>query len=58
MVATPKRPVKKFPREQKNIPISLALQRIQENMDLLDNVAGRTPQLTRLELILLVCKIP
>ena len=42
---------------QKNIPINLALQRIQDNMDLLDNVAGRTPQLTRIELLLLTSTV-
>jgi hypothetical protein len=38
---------------QRNLPIAQALLKIEQNMDLLDNVAGRTPQLTRLELLIL-----
>jgi len=42
---------------QRNIPITSALQRIKSNMDMLDNVAGRTPQLGRLELGVLVSTV-
>lgn len=42
---------------QKNLPITNALYRLQQNMDILDNVAGRTPQLTRLELVALVSTV-
>lgn len=38
---------------QYNIPITSALNKIQENINILDNVAERTPQLTRLELFIL-----
>jgi hypothetical protein len=42
---------------QKNLPISIALQKIQISMDTLDNVAGRSPQLTSLELFILVSTV-
>jgi len=42
---------------QRNLPVQVALNRMQRDMDLLDNVAGRTPQLTRLELTLLFSTI-
>ena len=42
---------------QRNLPIALALQKIQTNMDILDNVAGRTPQLTRVELFILLSSV-
>lgn len=38
---------------QKFLPITSALLKIQRNMDILDNVAGRTPQLSRLKLVIL-----
>lgn len=38
---------------QRYIPVASALMKIQRNMDVLDNVACRTPQLTRLELAIL-----
>ena len=42
---------------QKNLPIATSLYRLQQNMDILDNVAGRTPQLTRLELVTLISTV-
>ena len=42
---------------QKNLPVTMALLKIQQNMDILDNVAGRTPQLTRLELLILATTV-
>ena len=42
---------------QKNLPIAIALRKIESNMDTLDNVAGRTPQLTRLELFILLSTV-
>lgn len=42
---------------QKNLPISVALEKIQVSMDTLDNVAGRSPQLTTLELIILISTV-
>lgn len=38
---------------QRFLPVTSALLKIQRNMDILDNVAGRTPQLSRLELLVL-----
>lgn len=42
---------------QRTLPITSALERIQKNMDVLDNVAGRTPQLTRLEIAILATTV-
>mmetsp|Transcript_7030 Transcript_7030/g.10437 ORF Transcript_7030/g.10437 Transcript_7030/m.10437 type:complete len:593 (+) Transcript_7030:143-1921(+) len=42
---------------QRNLPIALSLQKIQSNMDTLDNVAGRTPQLSRVELLILMSTV-
>lgn len=53
-VSVPIRPVNET---QKNLPITIALQKIQSNMDILDNVAGRTPQLSRVELITLISTV-
>lgn len=39
---------------QRNLPITLALMKIEKNMDVLDNVAVRTPQLTKAELFILL----
>lgn len=50
-------PTINFNETQKNLPITIALQKIQNNMDVLDNVAGRTPQLTRIEMLILVSTV-
>jgi hypothetical protein len=51
-------PVKQLVNEtQRNIPITIALQKLQMQMDVLDNVAGRTPQLSRAELLVLVSTV-
>ncbi|KAJ1403767.1 hypothetical protein B484DRAFT_457475 [Ochromonadaceae sp. CCMP2298] len=51
-------PVRTLANEtQKNIPITIALQKLQLQMDVLDNVAGRTPQLSRAELVVLISTV-
>lgn len=50
-------PIGRMNETQRNLPIATALQRIQTNMDILDNVAGRTPQLTRVELFILMSSV-
>lgn len=50
-------PLKSVNETQRNLPITMALQRIQANMDMLDNVVGRTPQLGRVELSILVSTV-
>jgi hypothetical protein len=42
---------------QASLPITSALMKIQKNMDILDNVAGRTPQLSPLELSILLSTV-
>mmetsp|Transcript_13389 Transcript_13389/g.14531 ORF Transcript_13389/g.14531 Transcript_13389/m.14531 type:complete len:585 (+) Transcript_13389:60-1814(+) len=42
---------------QRFIPITSNLRKIQQNMDILDNIAGKTPQLSRLELFALSCTV-
>lgn len=42
---------------QRNLPVQSAIYRMTRDMELLDDVAGRTPQLTRLELVLLMSTV-
>ena len=42
---------------QRNLPVQGALYKMTKDMELLDDVAGRTPQLTRLELALLLSSV-
>ena len=42
---------------QRNLPVQSAIAKMTKDMELLDDVAGRTPQLTRLELVLLMATV-
>ena len=42
---------------QRNLPVQSAIAKMTKDMELLDDVAGRTPQLTRLELVLLMVTV-